>query len=83
MGGQIVFSHGTSNSQGVATLFPQNADFNIQEKYSDNSDRFIFLKCKFEEVSYIRVNCYAPTQRYQKDQINSALASARSPVNMA
>ncbi len=33
LGGQIVFSHGTSNSRGVVTLFPQNINFNIQEKY--------------------------------------------------
>ncbi len=60
-GDQIVFSRGTSNSRGVATLFPQNIDFNIQEKYNDDSGRFLLLKCKFKEMSYIIVNCYAPT----------------------
>ncbi len=70
MGGQIVFSHRTSNCRGVATLFPQNVDFNIQEKYSDDSGRFLLLKCKFEEMSYIILNCYAPTQQYKKYQIN-------------
>ncbi len=43
-GGQIIFSHGTSNSRGVATLFPTNLDFIILEQYNDENGRFLLLK---------------------------------------
>ncbi len=69
-GGQIIFSHGTSNSRGVATLFRPNLDFKILEKYNDENGRFLLLKCKFEESIYIMVNCYAPTQQHKKDQLD-------------
>ncbi len=69
-GGQIVFSHGTSNSHGVAILFPPTLDYNILEKQSDNDGCFLLLKCKFGEAIYIIVNCYAPRQQYKNDQIN-------------
>ncbi len=69
-GGQIIFSDGTSNSWGVATLFPPNVDYTILEKYSDNNGRFLQVKCKCEETIYIIINCYAPTQQYKKDQID-------------
>ncbi len=51
-GGQIIFSHGTSNSRGVATLFPPNVDYTILEKYSDNNGKFLLVKCKCEETIY-------------------------------
>ncbi len=68
MGGQLFFSHGSSNSHGVATLFPTNSDYKILEKYCDINERFLLLKCKCEESIYVIVNCYAPTQQNKKDQ---------------
>ncbi len=64
------FSHGTSNSRGVATIVPPNVDYTILEKYSDNNGRFLPVKCKCEETIYIIINCYAPRQQYKKDQID-------------
>ncbi len=55
---QIFFSHGSSISRGVATLFPPNSDYKILEKYSDINGRFLLLKCKCEEAIYVIVNCY-------------------------
>ncbi len=49
-GVQIFFSHGSSNNQGVATLFPPNSDYKILEKYSDINGRILLLKCKCEEA---------------------------------
>ncbi len=69
-GGQMFFSHGSSNSRWVATLFPPNLDYKILEKYSYINGRFLLLKCKCEEAIYIIVNCYAPTQQFKKDQID-------------
>ncbi len=46
------WENSTSNSQGVATLFPPNVDYIILEKYSDNNGRFLLVKCKCEEIIY-------------------------------
>ncbi len=70
MGGQIFFSHGSSNNLGIATVFPPNSDYKILEKYSDINRRFLLLKCKCEEAIYVIVNCYAPTQQFKKDQMD-------------
>ncbi len=67
---QIIFSHGTSNSRGVATHFPPNVNYIILEKYSDNNGRFLLVKCKCGENIYTIINCFAPTQQYKKDQID-------------
>ncbi len=68
-GGQLIFSHGTSNSTGVAILFPPNFR-KILEKYNDDNGRFLLLKCKFEESIYVMVNCYALTQQHIKEQLD-------------
>ena len=68
-GAQRIFSHGTSNSRGVAILFPANFEYKILEKYIDKNGRSIILKCKFEDSVYILINCYGPTQQHRKEQI--------------
>ncbi len=42
-GGDIVFSHGTSNSRGVAILFSEEYTGKIVKKYCDGDGRFIIL----------------------------------------
>ncbi len=66
----MIFSHGTSNSRGIAIFFPQTLDYNIFEKPSDSNGIFLLLKRKCEEAIYVIVNCYAPTQKYTNNQIN-------------
>ncbi len=66
----MIFSLGTLYSRGVAIDFPTNGDYSILEKYNNNNERFVLLKWKCEEATYVIANCYAPTQQYKKDQIN-------------
>ena len=44
--GNIFFSHGSSNSKGVAILIPNNIQFDIQDKITDSEGRFLILKIK-------------------------------------
>ncbi len=67
---EIVLSHSSSTSRGIAILLPGNMKYEILEKYKDSDGRFIIIKCKFENTNYIISNCYAPTQQHKIDQLN-------------
>ncbi len=69
-GGQIIFFSWHLKQQRCSCPLPPNLDFNILEKYNDENGRFQLLKCKFEELIYVMVNCYAPTQQHKKDQLD-------------
>jgi len=69
-GGDIVFSHGSSNSKGVAILLPKQADYTILNKEVDNDGRFIIIEIKYENEIYVLINIYAPTQNHENEQIH-------------
>ena len=68
-GGQIIFLHGSSNSTGVAILFP-HMDYSIVDKIIDNGGRLIIVKVNIDNNSYIISNIYAPTKDHKKDQLD-------------
>ena len=67
-GSKVVFSHGSSNSRGVAILFP-NINIDIIEINTDSVGRYISVKIKWHETEYVIVNCYAPTRDFRKQQL--------------
>jgi exonuclease III len=69
--GKIFFSHGESNSKGVAILFPTilSIDINIKETNSDKKGRILVVSCDIENNPFSLVNDYAPTKDNHKDQI--------------
>ena len=70
--GQIVFSHGTSTSRGVAILIPSNLQmsFNIITTFRDLTGRILLIECNIETNRYVIVNIYAPTKDMQKKQLD-------------
>ena len=68
-GGTIYFSHGCSNSCGVAVLIPPalHFDFKCDSIDIDNKGCIITLNCSIEGNNVIIINVYAPT----KDKIAS------------
>ena len=68
-GGDIVFSHGTSNSRGVAILFSEEYTGKIVKKYCDGDGRFIILDILLDNTIYTIANLYAPTRGFEKEQI--------------
>jgi len=68
-GSQIIFSHGISNSKGVAILFPKNLDYEIKDKTTDSEGRLLILKILLNEKHYNLCNIYAPTMDHRKEQI--------------
>ena len=67
-GGIIKFCHGTRNSRGVAILFPQNMNIEINKVFTDADGRMIILDVNIEDKNVILGNIYAPTKDKIKDQ---------------
>ena len=68
-GGIIEFSHGTSNSKGIAILFPPGLDFTITSIDRDDDGRILILKVSIERKEFTIVNVYAPVQSQPKQQL--------------
>ena len=65
-GSEMISSHGSSNSQGVAILFKNGIDCSINHKIVDPEGRYIILKACIQD--YVLTNAYAPNK--DKDQVN-------------
>ena len=61
-GGRIFFSHGLSNSQGVAILVGRNFAGCIVEETSDSDGRHISLRIEMADYSLVVTNIYAPNK---------------------
>jgi len=60
-GGEIIFSHGQSNSTGVAILLgSQYTTDNITQVYNDMNGRFIAINIIVNNITYCVANYYGP-----------------------
>ena len=66
--GEIFYSHGRSNSKGVAILIKNSLEYSVEEKITDQEGRLIILKIEVQGSSFYLVNCYAPVD--EKEQIS-------------
>ena len=66
-GSQIYFSHGTSNTRGVAILMPLKYNFDVTELWKDEEGRILAITINTDDKSFNIVNVYAPT----KDKVNN------------
>ena len=65
----IIFSHGSSNSKGVAILCSPDLDIEFSKIKTDNDGRYIILEVKVNERKYTVCNLYFPTRDHQQEQI--------------
>ena len=56
----IFFSHGTSNSTGVAILLSNNMDFKIMKEHHDDDGRVIILDVTINDDIMTIINIYGP-----------------------
>ena len=61
-GGEIIMSHGSSNSRGVAILFKKGVDCIIHSKILDPVGRYVILKAEIKGKMYLLINIYAPNK---------------------
>jgi exonuclease III len=66
----IFFSHGTSNSKGVAILFSKNYQFEIKQELKDKEGRFLIIDVLINDRVYTIANLYAPTRNMKSEQLN-------------
>ena len=59
-GGQILFSHGTSSSCGVAILISRRLSVTIHNLYSDTQGRFIIVYATINSLKIAIASMYAP-----------------------
>ena len=58
--GKVVFSHGSSNSRGVAILFKKSLPVTILGTFEDWIGRVVGCHCKIDQTEYFFVNIYSP-----------------------
>ena len=47
--GEIFFSHGTSNSRGVAILLASHVNFNLLKEFTDTDGRLVIIEIEINE----------------------------------
>ena len=57
-GGEIYFSHGTSNSTGCAIAFSKNFPVKIINQFKDDSGRILILEVRINDESFLLINLY-------------------------
>ena len=59
-GSEIYFSHGNSNSKGVAILMSKNLDYKLLKTVKDQDGRKLLVLIEHNDVKILLVNIYAP-----------------------
>ena len=67
--GAVQFSHGTSNSRGLAVLISNGLDINITNTETDSDGRILILTCITSTLNLTIVNIYAPTIDRRTEQM--------------
>ena len=69
-GAECYFSHGTTDSRGVAIMIPKSLNATVKNVVPDNEGRFLLIDVMINNTSYIILNIYAPTKDKAKQQVN-------------
>ena len=67
--GKLFFSHGQSNSCGVALGFIGNTRFEVSNKKQDDSGRILILDVKVGDNDFLLINLYNANK--ESEQLNS------------
>jgi len=59
-GGDILWSHGSTRSKGVAIAFKRGLRYSLNNFESDNNGRFLLAEITFENRKFCLVNVYGP-----------------------
>ena len=68
-GGKIIFSHGETNSKGVAIIFSNNLDVEIVDTLNDQAGRLVRVDCIINGKSITLINIYCPTKVNENEQL--------------
>ena len=68
-GGKLFFSNFTSDSRGVAILFPSSLDYKINRCITHDDGRSILIETEINDSKFILVNIYAPVKNDTQGQL--------------
>ena len=80
MGAEIIMSHGSSNSRGVAILIKKGVDYDPYSKIIDPLGWYIILKAEIKDKIYVLINIYAPNK--DKDRFFADLLARLKNENL-
>jgi exonuclease III len=66
---EIVFSHGTSGSKGVAIIFPKHIKYSLEAIKRSQDGRYVSVNVTIDNNKLCIINCYAPNTTKLKDQL--------------
>ena len=59
-GGKIIWSHGTTNSKGVAIAFKRNLKISVLNVFRDKDGRYLFVQIALKQKMLCSANVYDP-----------------------
>ena len=80
--GNILFSHGSSNSRGTAILFKRKSAISVKYQVHDPCGRYVIAQVEFEMLSFLLVNLYAPNIDDESYFVDLAKIIADIPVDL-
>ncbi len=80
--GDIIFSHGASNSRGVMILFPSDIDVTINKVDTDTEGRMILMTCTIQDTKYLLYNVYGPNSKKEHKLFLENLKNKFNEVNV-
>ena len=59
-GGEMYFSHGTSQARGVSVLFRSGFDMKVLDIKIDKDGRYLYMNIESQDTNFKIINIYAP-----------------------
>ena len=69
-GHSVFFSHGLTNSRGVATIIPKHLGGTSNIFYRDMDGRILIVEININNTIYYIINVYAPSANIEKEKLN-------------
>ena len=78
--GKLFFSHGHSNSCGVAIGFLGNMNFNVLNKIQDNDGRILILDVQVDDTAFLLINLYNVNKEFEELNVLKTLSNFLSHI---
>ena len=78
--GKLFFSHGHSNSCGVAIGFLGNMNFNLLNKIQDNDGRILILDVQVDDAAFLLINLYNANKKCKQLNVLTTLCNFLSNI---
>ena len=78
--GKLFFSHGHSNSCGVAIGILLNMNFNVLNKIQDNDGRILILDVQVDDAAFLLINLYNANKECEQRNVLTTLCNFLSNI---